>query len=113
MKNTHQMRQHEFYCTLCGKKGIPVIRTEGELRAKGHLKKLYCLFCKAETNHCEIAFDYTKEDFHTEFTLGRFVNGERVPIGELIMCSKADCLYCIEGRCWNANKSFDCKHRKD
>ena len=44
----------EFYCTQCGKKGIPVYRKKGQERKAGHLKKLYCLYCNMETNHVEI-----------------------------------------------------------
>lgn len=44
----------EFYCTECHNKGIPVFRTRGNQRPYQHLKKLYCIHCKKETNHTEI-----------------------------------------------------------
>lgn len=47
-------KESSFYCTECGNKGIPVIRKKGQLRKSGHLKKLYCLHCRKETNHVEI-----------------------------------------------------------
>ena len=36
---------HEFYCTQCGERGIPVHRKYGQFREVGHLKKLYCKAC--------------------------------------------------------------------
>ena len=30
----------DFYCTSCGKKGIPIVRKAGAGRESGHLKKL-------------------------------------------------------------------------
>ena len=70
----------DFYCTQCGKKGIPVIRKNGKQKEAGHLKKLYCIYCHQETNHVEIRGDekYTYNDFKTEFNNGNFVNGKRI-----------------------------------
>lgn len=63
---------HEFYCVLCGQKGIPVGRT-GRQRERGHLKKLFCLHCGKETNHCEIRVGlYTYEQFMFEFQHNNF-----------------------------------------
>ena len=48
-----------FVCTKCGNKGIPISRKQSKQRESGHLKKLYCVHCKEETNHIEIRdFDY-------------------------------------------------------
>ncbi len=44
----------EFYCTCCGKKGLPVPRKNAKAREVGHLKKLYCIYCQKEVNHAEI-----------------------------------------------------------
>lgn len=55
----------EFYCTRCGTKGMPLARKMGKQRENGHLKKIYCLHCKMETNHVEIRpfdYEYTVED---------------------------------------------------
>ena len=103
----------EFYCTKCGRKGIPIMRPGNKYREPGHLKKLYCIYCGEETNHCEIRpiGKYTYEDFQEEFELGRFVDGERIPTGELMRCSNFECPYNKNGRCWNSNHSFDCSHR--
>lgn len=74
----------EFYCTYCGKKGLPVIRKEGRKREGGHLKKLYCLNCQKETNHVEICpnSDYTYENFLQEYSNGNFINGLRKESGD-------------------------------
>lgn len=71
----------DFYCTQCGKKGIPVIRKENKCREAGHLKKLFCIYCKTETNHCEIRQfgQYTYQDFLFEFNYHNFsVSGQRI-----------------------------------
>ena len=71
----------EFYCTLCGTKGIPIARRKGSEREAGHLKKLFCLKCKRETNHveCKPFSKYTYEDFLTEYNYFNFdENGNRI-----------------------------------
>ena len=39
---TNNFLPSDFYCTECGRKGIPIIRIAGKEREAGHLKKLYC-----------------------------------------------------------------------
>lgn len=103
----------DFYCVECGKKGIPIVRNIGAQRESGHLKNLFCIYCGKECNHAEIrpGSNYTYEDFMREFKMGRFVDGKRIPIADLACCNNNECPYNFSGRCWNANKSFDCKHR--
>jgi hypothetical protein len=104
----------DFYCTVCGNRNIPLARSVNQQRESGHLKKLYCLKCRTETNCAEVRphGSYTKEDFDEEFSLGRFVNGNRIPVEDLLICSKTDCKYNKNGRCWNSNYSNkECKHR--
>ena len=103
----------DFYCVECGKKGIPIVRKQGSERESGHLKKLFCLNCKTETNHAEIRpfSNYTYEDFLEEFNMGRFKDGKRIPINDLVLCSKSICKYNKNGRCWNANNSYNCQHK--
>lgn len=110
-----KMYVSEFYCTECGRKGIPVVRRPNQQREAGHLKKLYCLYCKKETNHAEIRpfGSYTVEDFQREYELGRFEDGNRVPTKDLLKCSKVDCEYNVDGKCWNSNYTYECKHRID
>ena len=78
----------DFYCTQCGTKNMPVWRKKGKLREAGHLKKLYCLHCKKETNNCEVKplTHYDFETFKTEFEYGNFTaEGLReLPTGELL-----------------------------
>ena len=64
-----------FYCVQCGQRGLDIWRKKGAEREAGHLKKLYCLHCKKETNHIEIkefSQNYTYDDFITEFEYGNF-----------------------------------------
>jgi len=63
---------HGFFCTRCGNRGLNVWRNQASQRGKGHLKKLYCVYCKAETNHYEC---YNPEDvlkFQRKFENGDF-----------------------------------------
>ncbi len=73
MSSGRNITDHDFYCTRCGKKGIPVCRT-GRNRETGHLKKLYCIHCGIQTNHAECisGTKYSKEDFIKEFEAGNF-----------------------------------------
>ena len=106
-----------FFCTKCGQENmITIARKKGQEREVGHLKKLYCFFCKEEINHAEIKennINYTYEDFLEEFNSGRFVEGERVSINSLFNCSKKDCPFNKNGRCWNADNSEKCKHKPE
>lgn len=76
----------EFYCTICGSKGIPIARRKGSKREAGHLKKLFCLKCQKQTNHAETQdfTHYTYQDFKFEFENGNFSeDGLRIsPYGE-------------------------------
>jgi hypothetical protein len=103
----------EMYCTQCGNRGIDIPRRPGQQREAGHLKKLFCLRCQKETNHAEVRpfGAYDREDFEEEFRLGRFVDGQKIPIADLMSCSKVECDYNINGKCWNSNHSYLCSHR--
>lgn len=112
MNMSYTTTQSKFFCVYCGNEGIPIRRKKGQYRQGGHLKKLYCLNCQKETNHAEVREigGYTKEDFDLEFKLGRFVDGERIPLTNLHDCS-CECPYNINGKCWNSNKSYSCNQR--
>lgn len=103
----------DFYCVCCGNKGIPIPRKYNKSHESGHLKKIYCMYCKTETNHAEIRpfGHYLYSDFQKEFQLGRFVNGQRVPINDLKNCDK-NCPYNQNGKCWNANNKYKCEDKK-
>lgn len=113
MPKNQTVLKSEFYCTKCGNRGIPIARRAGQRREAGHLKRLFCLHCQKEINHVEIRpfGTYRYEDFKEEFELGRFYDGLRIPVGDLITCSNSECQYNKSGRCWNSNYSHDCSYR--
>lgn len=113
MARNYQMTQSRFFCTKCGREGIPVNRKKGQQRKGGHLKKLYCLYCGEEVNHAEIreVGGYNIDDFQQEYNLGRFVDGNRIAIKDLLDCSCGSCPFNVNGKCWNSNWSNDCGHR--
>lgn len=79
-KNIRNVAISDFYCTSCGNKGIPIIRTPGKEREPGHLKKIFCLNCQQEKNMVEIKprGKYNLNDFWIEFNYGNFdENGNR------------------------------------
>ncbi len=64
-----------MYCTQCGKKNIPIPRKKGQEREPGHLKQMYCIYCKKKQNMVEIkemGSGYTENDFKLEFDLHNF-----------------------------------------
>lgn len=66
--------QNEFYCTHCGKKGIPIPRRGGYQREPMHKKKLYCIYCKDEYNHVECRNDEEVLKFQENFRNGVYIN---------------------------------------
>lgn len=102
-----------FFCTKCGREGIPIQRTISKEREPGHLKRLYCIYCKEEVNHAEVREigGYDHDDFKQEYDLGRFVNGNRIEIKDLMNCTYQECPFNIDGKCWNCNYTNDCGHR--
>ena len=113
MAKFYNMTPSRFFCTRCGREGIPIQRKKGQEREGGHLKKLYCMYCKQEVNHAEIREigGYDVEDFKQEYNLGRFVDGNRIAIKDLLDCSCSSCPFNVNGKCWNSNWSNDCGHR--
>ena len=113
MPKNQEVLKSDFYCTCCGKRGIPIARKKGQRREAGHLKKLFCLYCQKEANHVEIRpfGSYGYEEFKEEFELGRFYEGKRIAVADLMTCTKEDCKYNKGGRCWNSNYSYDCNCR--
>ena len=114
MARNQKTSMSNFYCTKCGKQGLPVHRKRGQLREGGHLKKLYCIYCGVEVNHAEVREigGYSYEDFMEEFNSGRFKeDGTRDSKSELITCSNTNCICNKSGKCWNSNDSLNCKHK--
>ena len=70
----------DFYCTQCGRKGIPICRI-GNMRKAGHLKILFCFHCGREVNHveCISGSRYDRETFLREWETGNFdTDGKRI-----------------------------------
>lgn len=71
----------EMYCCKCGNKGLTIPRKSNKYKEPGHLKKIYCIYCKCEWNHVEIRpiySDYNYEDFKLEIEYNNFdKNGNR------------------------------------
>lgn len=112
-KQNRGMFTSDFYCTKCGRKGIMLMRSPSSRREPGHLKNLYCPFCKEEVNHAEIRpfGKYTYEVFKQEYDLGRFVDGKREEVKNLPSCKHPECPCCVNGKCWNSNHSYHCDFR--
>ena len=64
------IESHDFYCLLCGNKGIPIARKRSNLKESLHRKKLYCLTCKTEVNHIECRTDREVKEFKENFSQG-------------------------------------------
>ncbi len=50
------------------------MRNEAAQRGRGHLKKLYCLYCKEEVNHYECYNEQDVKKFKMKFERGDFKN---------------------------------------
>lgn len=71
-KGMHAFVSHDFYCIKCGKKGLPCYRKKSHQHSKGHLKKLYCIYCNEEVNHYECYSLDDVEKFQKKFKKGVF-----------------------------------------
>ena len=70
MRKMVKYEEHQFYCLLCGRPGIPLRRKTGFKHEAFHRKKLYCPFCKKEVNHIEIKSFSEREEFLENFKYG-------------------------------------------
>ena len=66
----NKTESHDFYCLLCGNKGIPIARKRSILMESLHRKKLYCVNCKTEVNHIECRTDREVKEFKKNFAEG-------------------------------------------
>lgn len=76
-RRTNNYSISDMYCTKCGNKNIPIGRRVGQYREAGHLKSLYCVYCKSEHNMVEIRpfhSEYGYEDFLIEFNNHNFTD---------------------------------------
>jgi hypothetical protein len=71
-----------MYCTRCGNRGIDIPRRASQSREPGHLKHIYCPYCREDVNCVEIrpyGEKYKYEDFLIEFKHGNFdEDGNRI-----------------------------------
>ena len=102
---------NEFYCVLCGNRGIPIVRKRNAAREAGHLKKLFCLTCGKETNHaeCKPNSKYQYSDFLIEFNCHNFTpEGLRIkPYSELKEAIKNEKTLVTCGNSGNRKKYLD------
>jgi len=84
MHRTKYILDHAFYCTQCGRRGIPIARKR--CREEGHLKRLYCVHCERVVNHVECVPNskYDENTFMEEFTSGNFDEDgmRRIPLSQ-------------------------------
>ena len=69
-RGTRSFESHDFYCTKCSNKGIPCQRRIGHQHSRGHLKKLFCIYCNEEVNHYECRSLEDVEKFKKNFNKG-------------------------------------------
>lgn len=72
MKQQRLSESHKMFCLKCGRAGIPIVRKKNRCRTKGHLKLMYCPYCKMYINHFEARNEYEEEDFKRRFANGEF-----------------------------------------
>lgn len=63
MRKQRYMDLSTFICPECGKT-FPIMRPHGKHREKGHIKDIWCPFCKAERKFLEIS----KKDYYVTAT---------------------------------------------
>lgn len=73
--------EHQCYCMLCGKAGIPIRRKQGFQHQALHRKKLYCPYCKTVVNHIEVRTFEEKEKFLQDFQAGLYKQEAEISLG--------------------------------
>lgn len=66
------MKFSQFYCLNCGKYVVDLPRNPARLHKAGHLKKLYCPYCKLECNCYECPSEVDVYDFKEAYVAGEF-----------------------------------------
>lgn len=61
---------HRFFCTHCGREGVPLARSLGHGYKPLHLKYLWCPWCKKYYNHVECCNDKDVFQFLYNFQRG-------------------------------------------
>lgn len=67
-------QSNRFFCTKCGKEGLPIYRNQGHFHPKFHKKKLYCIYCKNDINHIECKNEEDIYEFKMNFNKGVYAN---------------------------------------
>lgn len=78
--------ESNFYCLVCGRPGIPLQRRASLQRAKGHRKKLYCVWCQKECNHIECKTQEEIDAFREKYEKGEY---EKEAYASLEYCGRA------------------------
>lgn len=65
---------HDFYCTNCGMKGIPIARKASNKKEKFHRKALWCIYCQQIVNHIECRNGIEVKEFKQKYLEGDFKN---------------------------------------
>lgn len=61
--NGKSITESDFYCTVCGRRGLMLPRRAGKQRNKGHIKHMWCIHCRQICPHLEVRdCDYTIEN---------------------------------------------------
>lgn len=76
-KNCRDWTSTDFYCIVCGAKGIPIVRAGNKKKGKHHRKNMYCPACKHTTNHIECRNAFEVEEFLENFKNGVYEDEAR------------------------------------
>lgn len=71
-KRNQTFETHNFYCINCGEKNVPLLRSQNQLKSKGHRKNMYCYHCKHTINHVECRNEEESQDFIVGFKNGEY-----------------------------------------
>ena len=72
MPKRAKIESHRFFCINCGREGIPISRSVGQLHGEFHRKKLYCPWCKLTINMVECRNDQEVYKFKEAYEKGEF-----------------------------------------
>ena len=84
MNMKKKMKSSTMKCTQCGTE-YTIQRVVGKEKECGHLKKVWCVKCRKDTNHVELGAHYFRQDYYMEVLTNNFSpEGEREKsLGEL------------------------------
>lgn len=91
MKKTNHYTISYCICPNCNNR-FPIPRKSAHARAKKHLKKIWCPFCKEENNMMEIR----DQDFYKDASGGIMDNYRQEEEKEVFYINKMDLMNCSE-----------------